>query len=177
MVSDSVAAEPALEESIVMTLPLVPVATNDVTVVVTPAGSVTVFGGLIVNVVHVFAPVKITAPDPPPVIVRALNVRPPPAKVFEVAEVSEITMFEVPLVKVRFVVVEVSHTVPVPDSVHVPFPSCKVRVFEFEDANCAAVTANVAPLNVPCVNVKILDTDNASVIAMLVAAVLLIVRL
>lgn len=77
----------AVADEIVTKLPAVPTATNDVTVVVVAAVNLTVFGAPIVKTLKVFAPVKVQAPVPAPVIVRLLYIKPPPAKVLSVAEV------------------------------------------------------------------------------------------
>ena len=66
---ERVAIVPLVEELMVMVLPELPDAENvPLIVVVADAGKVTVFGALIVKLLKVLAPVKITAPVPPLVI-------------------------------------------------------------------------------------------------------------
>lgn len=78
------------------------------------------------KMLKVLDPVKSTLPVPDPVIVRLLNVAPPPANVLSVIEVSVIAIVEVSQLKVRFV--ELSEkTVPVPNTVKVPVPILTAR--------------------------------------------------
>ncbi len=68
-VLDIVAADPPVLELMVIIFPVLPVAKSvPVSVVVVADGKVTVFGAPIVMLLNVFAPEKITAPVPDPVI-------------------------------------------------------------------------------------------------------------
>jgi hypothetical protein len=89
-----------------------------------------------------------------PPIVTELNVCPAPGvKVLAVVEVSDKVIFVVPELNVSPVVVPVSHTVPVPDNVHVPEPIVSDLVLLLLEANELADTLNVLPSKVPLVKV------------------------
>ena len=133
-----VAAEPGVDELIVIILPEDPIAMNVPAMVwVVSEVNVTVFGAFIVKLFQELLPCIITAPAPLPVIEISLYVFPPPAKVLLVALVSLIIIVEVLGVTVRLVVVAVFHTVPVPDRVHVPEPMVMALVYGFDDEKLA----------------------------------------
>jgi hypothetical protein len=127
----------------VTTLPDVPV-TDHVVIVVVVLGSnsivcATVF--VLANVVKVFDPVKVVVEMPVvPPIEMPLYDRPPPANVLAEVVVLDNARAAVPLVKVRLVVVEVSHTVSTPVNVHVPEPICRVLVIVLLESNLSTVT-------------------------------------
>ena len=91
--------------------------------------------------VLLFAP-KIIAPDPVGDMVKVPYVAAPvpDENVLLDADVSVIRMVEDAPEKVRLVVVERFHTVPVPVSVHVPDPMVSVLVFALELLRILQVT-------------------------------------
>lgn len=68
--------------------------------------------------------------------------------------VSVIFMVLVVAVNVRFVAVDVSQTVPVPERVHVPEPMVRVLVLLLAEDKEAAVTLRLLALKVPPVRVR-----------------------
>lgn len=95
-----------------------------------------------------------------PVKVMFPKVLPPPEKVLLVAEVFEILIVEELGVTVKPVAVDVSHTVPVPDNVHVPEPIVIERVFELLELNVVQERPPLPIVKSPFVKVAVDDSVN-----------------
>jgi hypothetical protein len=127
------------------------------------AVSTILFGPVALKLAYVLVVLllNVTAPDPPGETVTFPKVsappEPPAVNVFAEAEASEITIEEDACEAVRFVVVPVFHTVPVPVSVHVPDPIVNVLVPAPEPSKLSIVGLKPAASNVPVKAPMVMD--------------------